>query len=108
MVLEEDEFALASIIEHMELPNHISAQVADKSSWARQGLSLFNTFVDPGWKGYLTLELKNCSKHKLFIDKGMPIAQLIFDTLDQSTDIPYRGKYYDQPNKPVHTIWEKH
>ncbi len=105
--LNPGDFKLASIVEYISLPNHISGQVADKSSWARKGLSLFNTFIDPGWKGYLTIELCNHSKEPIFIYEGTPIAQIIFSTLDETTDIPYKGKYQDQPDRPVEAILEK-
>ncbi len=100
------DFQLASIQEYVSLPANISAQVADKSSWARRGLSLFNTFIDPGWKGFLTIELLNNSRQPIKLWTGMPIAQIIFSTLDEATEIPYRGKYYNQPSEPVEAILE--
>jgi dCTP deaminase len=52
-------FALASTVEHFDVPDYLTAEVKDKSTWARRGLSLFNTIIEPGWRGFLTLELKN-------------------------------------------------
>lgn len=105
--LAPGEFRLASAMERVKLPNDVSAQVADKSSWARHGLSLFNTFVDPGWEGYLTLELINLGPDFIYIDKGDPICQLIFSKLDEPTSLPYRGKYFNQPAHPVPPIEER-
>lgn len=105
--LAAGEFSIASIIEHMEIPNTIMARVCDKSTWARRGLSVFNTVIEPGWIGYLTVELVNHSKETLIINAGDPIAQIIFERLDHSTNQPYTGKYQYQPNKPVHAIMGK-
>lgn len=106
--LKPGDFILASTIEHFDMPLDISGQVADKSSWARNGLSVFNTFIDPGWKGFLTLELKNNHPTTVMsILAGDPIAQIIFQYLDEPTELPYHGKYWDQPNKPVPAIEEQ-
>ena len=50
-------FAIASAIEEFTMPVDLVGIVHDKSSWARQGLSVFNTVIEPGWRGFLTLEL---------------------------------------------------
>lgn len=107
VVLDPKEFTLASTIEHFDMPNDLLAQVTDKSSWARQGLSVFNTIIEPGWNGYLTLELVNHSECTRYISAGTPIAQIILFTLDQPVDKPYNGKYQGQPNRPVNSIMEK-
>lgn len=106
LVLFPGDFKLGSVMEEVFLPTRVSAQVADKSSWARKGLSLFNTFVDPGFHGFLTLELVNLGKEPIVIERGDPIAQLIFSMLDQPTAIPYNGKYQNQPARPVAAIFE--
>jgi deoxycytidine triphosphate deaminase len=70
------------------------------------GLSVFNTHLDPGWgiiKGaYLTLELANHSDAEIRIARGEPIAQVVFELLDQPTEQPYpvQGKYQDQERGP--------
>ena len=50
-------FHLASTIEKFEMPINVVGMVHDKSSWARRALSLFNTVIEPSWRGFLTLEL---------------------------------------------------
>lgn len=98
------EFALASTVEHFDIPSDVLATVMDKSTWARLGLSLFNTVIEPGWKGWLTLELVNHSLDTIEIPAGSPIAQIVFQRLDQTTDRPYAGKYQSQPDRPVSAI----
>src|ERR1700722_14130301 len=48
-------FCLASSMEKFTMPNDVAATVHDKSTWARLGLAVQTTFIDPGWNGYLTL-----------------------------------------------------
>lgn len=93
-------FSLASTIEHFNIPNDVIAFVNDKSTWARKGLSLFNTVLEPGWNGYLTLELMNNGFEPLEIEAGMPIAQIIFMRLEEATDSPYAGRYQKQEAGP--------
>ena len=50
-------FSLASSVEKFRMPPTLSAIVHDKSTWARRKLSVFNTVIEPGWTGFLTLEL---------------------------------------------------
>jgi dCTP deaminase len=94
--LSPGEFALASTIEEFFMPTDIVAFVHDKSSWARRGLSLFNTVIEPGWRGFLTLELVNHSAKPIVIAEGSPIAQIIFMRLEEPTEKPYSGKYQFQ------------
>jgi dCTP deaminase len=56
--------------------------------------------IEPGWSGYLTLELTNHGHDALDILWGDPIAQIVFHWLDHATDQPYNGKYQDQKRGP--------
>jgi len=89
-------FVLASAIEFFNITDQLLGIVHDKSTWARRGLSVFNTVIEPGWKGYLTLELKNQGDARLKIIAGSPIAQVVFHILDKPTELPYSGKYQNQ------------
>lgn len=107
IMLEPNGFVLASSIEKFDMPDDILALVKDKSSWARLGLSVFNTVIEPGWRGYLTLELKNQRHRFLKIKRGDPIAQIIFHRLDEPTEAPYSGKYQDQGRGPQEARFEE-
>lgn len=96
-------FKLASTYERFEMPEDVCGIVHDKSTWVRRGLTVQNTFIDPGWKGFLTLELTLHSFRVYKIKSGTPIAQIVFHKLDEPTAYPYTGKYQDQeagPQKP--------
>lgn len=111
----KDGFSLAVSKERFKLPKNVIGIVHDKSSWARKGLSVQNTVLEPGWEGYLTLEL-NLNSNDFFcqhisadtlynIAEGMPIAQVVFHYVDEETD-GYNGKYQNQPGRPVEAIHE--
>lgn len=98
-------FGLASTIEYFEMPSNVVGIVHDKSTWARRGLSVFNTVIEPGWRGYLTLELVYNGDGNLAILGGSPIAQVVFHYLDVDSE-GYKGKYQDQPDRPVEALIE--
>lgn len=106
LIMSRGGFALASTIEHFQMPNDVLGKVADKSTWARRGLSVFNTVIEPGWHGFLTMELVYHGSEPLQLLEGMPIAQIIFHRVDQPTDAPYAGKYQGQIGAPVPAILE--
>lgn len=92
-------FQLASSLEYFNMPTNILGVVHDKSTWARLGLCVQNTVIEPGWRGHLTLELTNhnIGEHTgIKLVRGTPICQVIFHILDRPTAMPYEGKYQDQ------------
>ena len=98
-------FCLASAIEKFQMPDNLTGVVHDKSTWARKGLSVFNTVIEPGWKGYLTLELVYHGEEDLIIPAGAGIAQVLFH--QNSDPAAYDGKYQNQEDKPVAAIESK-
>jgi dCTP deaminase len=92
------EFCLASTMECFSMPDDVLGVVHDKSTWARRGLFVQNTVIEPGWTGYLTLELT--VSRRISVSSGDPIAQIIFHRLEAPTDSPYRGKYQNQAAGP--------
>lgn len=94
------EFCLASTVERFAMPDDYLAMVADKSTWARRGIAVQHTVIEPGWRGFLTLELTNHSADTIAIIAGDPIAQIVFHQLDVPTDSPYDGRYQDQEAGP--------
>ncbi len=99
-------FYLVSSLEEFTMPLNLLGIVHDKSTWARKGLFVQNTVIEPGWNGYLTLEITNQGPEHIYLEKGTPIAQIIFHLLDKPTDRPYKGKYQDQKRGPQEAITE--
>lgn len=95
-------FALASAIEQFQMPNWLTGIVHDKSTWARRGLSVFNTVIEPGWHGFLTLELVYHGNEELIIPAGSGIAQVMFHDVKEPR--AYKGKYQFQDDRPVPAI----
>lgn len=96
-------FVLASSIEEFDMPDHLMGQVLNKSTWARKGLdSSMTTNIEPGWKGFLTLELVFHGNSPVTIPAGSGIAQVIFHELSEKRS--YDGKYNNQPDNPVEAI----
>jgi len=92
-------FAIASTIERFNMPENFVAIVHDKSTWARRGLSVFNTVIEPGWRGWLTIELVYHGWKPLRIPAGAGIAQAIFHETVEARSYG-NGKYQDQPDRP--------
>lgn len=83
-------------IESFNIPKNIKAKLSDKSTWARKHLSVFNTNIQPGWKGILAIEIVNHGLYPITIEYGWPIAEIEFHFLDKVTDLPYRSFYMNQ------------
>ena len=97
-------FLLASSIEEFDMPKRLVGVVHDKSTWARRGLSVLNTVIEPGWKGFLTLELVYHGPSTIHIQEGTGIAQVLFHELVESAQ--YSGKYQNQADMPVEAIYD--
>jgi dCTP deaminase len=90
-VIHPGEFCLGRTEEWVELPDDVVARIEGKSSLGRLGLIVHATagFIDPGWKGTLTLELNNLTRVPIKLYPGLLIAQLSFMALDQPAERPY-------------------
>lgn len=91
--------ALAHTVEDFNMPENVVGYVVDKSSYARNFVSAFNTLLDSGWQGNLTLELVNLGSEIVHIKEGDPIVQIAFHWLDEPTERAYTGKYMHQSKK---------
>ena len=91
------QFVLATTMEYFELPNNLTAFVEGRSSLGRMGLFIQNAgWVDPGFKGEITLELYNANKCAIELKAGRRVGQLVFAEMDQDALNPYNGKYQGQ------------
>lgn len=90
-------FILATTIEYIELPDNITAFVEGRSSIGRMGLFIQNAgWVDPGFKGKVTLELYNANSLPIILEKNRRICQFVFCFMDDHAETPYVGKYQGQ------------
>ena len=96
-ILLPGQFVLATTMEFVELPNNLTAFVEGRSSLGRLGLFIQNAgWVDPGFKGEITLELFNATRCAIELNAGRRVGQLVFAKLDEHALNPYRGKYQGQ------------
>lgn len=102
--LEPNEFVLASTHETVTLPNMLAGRVEGKSSLGRLGLLTHITagFIDPGFHGQITLELKNVSNSTIVLYPGMRIAQLCLFKMIEPPEKPYgnAGNHYQGQEGP--------
>lgn len=89
-------FCLGSTVETVSLLPHIGARVEGKSSWGRLGLFIAPAWIDPGFKGQITLAFYNASQRPIKVEKYCKICQLSFFFLDRPAQNPYDGKYQNQ------------
>jgi dCTP deaminase len=96
-ILHPGEFVLGSTYEFVTLPDDIAARLEGKSSLGRLGLLTHSTagFVDPGFKGHVTLELSNTATLPIKLYPGMKIGQLCFFQLSSASETPYGSAKYN-------------
>lgn len=89
--IEPNTFMLGATREWIGLPGNVVGRIEGKSSLARLGLGVHVTagFVDPGWKGRLTLELFNFSPVPIALTPGMAVAQISFHLMNTAAEKPY-------------------
>jgi dCTP deaminase len=96
-MLQPHEFVLAETMEEFSFPDCVAGQLALKSSRAREGIEhLLAGYIDPGYKGRLTLELQNArSMHAVPLWPGMRIAQIVFHRMSMLPGKSYSvtGRY---------------
>ena len=93
-VLQPGQFILASTLEEVELPDDIGARIEGRSSWGRLGIIVHSTagYIDPGFKGKITLEMSNIGMLPVLLYPGMRICQLSFEKLSSQAQKPYPQK----------------
>lgn len=103
LIIKPGEFLLGSTYEIVTMPDDITARLEGKSSVGRVGLSIHITagWVDCGFDGAVTLEIKNEAPWALTLHEGMRIAQLAFFEMHSPAAKPYgqTGRYLDQKDR---------
>lgn len=96
-ILLPNQFVLATTMEYFDLPNDLTAFVEGRSSLGRMGLFIQNAgWVDPGFKGEITLELYNANRCAIELKANRRVGQLVFAKMDDVALNPYNGKYQGQ------------
>ena len=96
-ILLPGQFVLATTMEYVRLGADLTAFVEGRSSLGRMGLFVQNAgWVDPGFKGEITLELYNVNRCAIELKAGRRVGQLVFSRMDDVALHPYNGKYQGQ------------
>jgi dCTP deaminase len=112
-ILHPGEFVLGQTLEWVEIPNDLVARLEGKSSLGRLGLLIHSTagYVDPGWKGTLTLELSNVANLPIALYFGMKIGQISFFEMSGPVDRPYGsaglGSKYQGQSQPTASAYHE-
>ncbi|MBC22342.1 MAG: dCTP deaminase [Phycisphaerae bacterium] len=99
IVIPPNSFALAETIEYFDIPRDVLAVCVGKSTYARCGIIVNVTPLEPEWRGRVTIEISNTTPlpAKIYANEG--IAQMLFLRAENACSISYadkNGKYQDQ------------
>jgi dCTP deaminase len=98
-LIPPNSFALAETVEYLEIPRDIISICVGKSTYARCGIIVNITPLEPEWRGKITIEISNTTPLPAKIYSGEGIAQILFFRGEGVCQISYgdkRGKYQDQ------------
>jgi dCTP deaminase len=98
-IIPPNSFALARSLEYMRIPRNVLGAVLGKSTYARCGIVTNFTPLEPGWHGFITIEISNTTPlpAKIYANEG--IAQVLFFEGDEPCEVSYadkQGKYQGQ------------
>lgn len=93
-IMQAGDFALASTVEALELPDDLLGRLEGRSSIARLGITVHSTAAvfEPGWVGTATMELSNLGRMAVALYPGMRICSFTFEQLTSPVSVPYRAK----------------
>lgn len=93
-IMQPGDFALASTIESLELPDDLLGRLEGRSSIARLGITVHSTAAvfEPGWIGTATMELSNLGRMAVALYPGMRVCAFSFETVSSPVMTPYRLK----------------
>ncbi|GAB4429874.1 MAG: dCTP deaminase [Anaerolineae bacterium] len=98
-IIPPNSFVLARTVEYFRIPRKVLTICVGKSSYARCGLIVNVTPFEPGWEGYVTLEISNTTPLPARIYANEGIAQVLFFEADEECEVSYadkKGKYQGQ------------
>lgn len=106
LVIEPGECVLGATFERITMPPNVLGLCVGKSTYARLGLVLNTTPLEPGWEGHVTLEMSNTNRVPVRVHPGEGIAQLIFfyGPVPEVTYDARGGKYQNQGSAPVRAL----
>ena len=98
-VIPPNSFALARTVEYFRIPRNVLTVCLGKSTYARCGIIVNVTPLEPEWEGHVTLEFSNTTNLPAKIYAGEGVAQMLFFESDEVCETSYKdrdGKYQGQ------------
>ena len=98
-IIPPNSFALGRTVEYFKIPRNVLTICLGKSTYARCGIIVNVTPLEPEWEGHVTLEFSNTTNLPAYIYANEGVAQMIFLESDEACDISYKdraGKYQGQ------------
>ena len=98
-IIPPNSFALARTVEYFKIPRDVLVICLGKSTYARCGIIVNVTPLEPEWEGHVTLEFSNTTNLPARIYAGEGVAQMIFFESDEDCETSYKdrgGKYQGQ------------
>ena len=101
-IIHPGEFVLGIIKEYVKLPCDLVGTVDGRTSLGRLGINIHATSagINPGWEGFLTLEISNIGKLPVALYPGMRICKMSFTKLSSEAEKPYQTDKYKCPSVP--------
>ena len=98
-IIPPNSFALARTVEYFRIPRSVLTVCLGKSTYARCGIIVNVTPLEPEWEGHVTLEFSNTTTlpAKIYANEG--VAQMLFFESDEPCEVSYKdrgGKYQGQ------------
>ncbi len=98
-IIPPNSFALARTVEYFRIPRNVLTICLGKSTYARCGIIVNVTPLEPEWEGHVTLEFSNTTNlpAKIYANEG--VAQMLFFESDEVCEVSYKdrgGKYQGQ------------
>lgn len=98
-IIPPNSFALARTVEYFRIPRNVLTVCLGKSTYARCGIIVNVTPLEPEWEGHVTLEFSNTTPLPARIYANEGVAQMLFFESDEVCDVSYKdrgGKYQGQ------------
>jgi dCTP deaminase len=111
-IVHPGEFVLATTLEYIEVPDDLVARLEGRSSIGRLGIVIHSTagYIDPGFKGAITLEISNLGRIAVALYPQMRICQIAFEEMSSPVNVGYgvkrTAKYQGQHTTTVSRLFD--
>ncbi|MDD4423510.1 MULTISPECIES: dCTP deaminase [Methanocorpusculum] len=95
IIMKKGQLTLVPTMEFVSLPKDLCATLWGRSSFGRKGVVLGAGYIDPGFRGNLTLCMANCGPEDIPVTKGMRVVQMLIHTVEGEVESAYNGNYQD-------------